>query len=104
MMYLISYQIKLVPGRSIRSIAATTEAIEDTIAEFGTWWHYLRNVWIVDTDMTVDQMTSKLLEHIHKKDVLFIIGIQTPYQGWLPESAWEWLDKAAEDRKLTAAS
>ena len=104
MMYLISYQIKLAPGRSIRSIASTAEAIEDEIAEFGTWWRYLQNVWIVDTDMTVDQMTSKLLEHIHKKDFLLIIGIQAPYQGWLPESAWEWLDKAVEDRKLTAAS
>lgn len=104
MMYLISYEIKFAPGRSIRSVASTTEAVEDTIAEFGSWWRYLRSVWLVDTDMTVDQMTAKLLEHMREEDNLFIIGVQGPYQGWLPESAWQWLDKAAAERKLTTVT
>ena len=101
MMYLITYEIKLAPGRSIRSVASASEAVEDTIVEFGSWWRYLRHAWMVDTDMTVDQMTAKLMEHLHEKDDLFIIGVQGPYQGWLPESAWKWLDKAADERKLT---
>ena len=79
------------------------KALEDAIAEFGTWWHYLMNVWIVDTDMTVDQMNEKLLKCLSPKDDLLIIGIQEPYQGWLPEEAWKWLNKKMEDKRLAAA-
>ena len=103
MTYLISYQIKRNHGHSARSMVARKEAVEDAIAEFGTWWHYLMNVWIVDTDMTVDQMNDKLLKCLSPKDDLLIIGIQEPYQGWLPEEAWKWLNKKMEDKRLAAA-
>ena len=101
MMYLISYHIRPL-GRSTQSVISDTEAIEDEIVGFGSWWHYLRNVWIVDTEMTVDEMTAALMEYLRPKDDLLIIGIQAPYQGWLPDNAWKWLDKAAESRKLPA--
>ena len=39
----------------------------------------------------------------NQKDNLLVIGIQEPYQGWLPEDAWKWLDEAAAVGKLTAA-
>ena len=103
MMYLISYQIRPFRGRSVQSVVSVTEDIEDEIVEFGSWWHYFRNVWIVDTEMTVDQMTKAILKHLDDKDDLLIIGIQDPYQGWLPEDAWKWLDEAAAARKLTVA-
>lgn len=80
---------------------STRDAIEDEIVEFGSWWRYFGDVWIVDTEMTVDQMTVVLLEYLGPKDDLLIIGIQPPYQGWLPEDAWEWLDKKSKNQKAT---
>jgi hypothetical protein len=101
-MYLISYHIKP-RGRSFQSIVSSREDIEDEIVKFGSWWRYFGDVWIVDTELTVDQMTVVLLEHLHTKDDLLIIGIQAPYQGWLPDDAWEWLDKVTQKQKATAA-
>ena len=103
MLYLISYQIKRNRGRSSRSTVASKEAVEDAIAEFGAWRRYLMNVWIVDTAMTVGQMNEKLLKCLSPEDDLLIIGIQEPYQGWLPEEAWKWLNKKMEDKRLAAA-
>ena len=79
------------------------DAIEDEIVEFGSWWRYFGDVWIVDTEMTVDEMTAVLLNFLHPKDDLLIIGIQAPYQGWLPEDAWEWLDQRSKKQELTAS-
>ena len=103
MPYLITYQIKRNRGRSSRSMVARKEAGEDAIAEFGAWRRCLMNVRIVDTDMTVGQMNEKLLKCLSPEDDLLIIGIQEPYEGWLPEEAWKWLNKKMEDKRLAAA-
>ena len=113
MMYLITYEIKHPHGRTMKEIRSTIEAVEDSIIEFGAWWHYFMSVWIVDTDMTVDEMTRALREHLGDKDDLLIIGIQAPYEGALPEHAWTWLmekernhglPSAERDREVAAAS
>ena len=101
MMYLISYQIKS-RGRSFQSLMSTRDAIEDEIVKFGSWWRYFGDVWIIDTEMTVDQMTAALLEYLGQKDDLLIIGIQPPYQGWLPKDAWEWLNDRSKKQEATA--
>ena len=106
MTYLITYQIKRNRGRSggsARSAVTRKETVEDAISEFGTWWHYLLNVWIVDTDMTVERMSEELIKRLSPEDDLLIIGIQEPYAGWLPEEAWTWLNEKMEDKRLAAA-
>ena len=100
MMYLIAYQVRQSNGRSINDVR---EGIEDTIVEFGEWWRYFGDVWIIDTDMSADEMTDVLRERMHPQDDLLIAGIQPPYQGWLHPSAWEWLNKKTEERRGIAA-
>lgn len=85
------------------SLVERKEAVEDAIVEFGSWWHYLGNVWIVDTDMTVGQMTAELLKSLGEKDDLLIVGVQAPYEGALPKEAWKWLNEKMEDKRLAAA-
>ena len=99
-MYLIAYEIK---RGSIRATNEVRETIEDEVVEFGSWWRYFGDVWIVDTEKNVDEMTDTLIKYMDQRDNLLVIGITLPYQGWLPEGAWKWLDKAAESRKLTPA-
>ena len=100
-MYLIAYQVRQTRGRSINAVRGD---IEEEIVKFGSWWRYFGDVWIVDTEMTVDEMTQTLVNHLDQKDDLLIIGIQGPYQGWLPEDAWKWLDNAVRDQKLKVVS
>ena len=89
---------------SLRSLVERNEAVEDAIVEFGEWWRYFGNVWILDTDMTVDEMTAELLKSLGEKDDLLIVGIQPPYQGALPAEAWEWLNEKVKDKRLAAAA
>ena len=92
MHYLITYEIK--PGFR-RSTNAVREKLEDTITSFGNWWHYFGDTWIVDTDMTVDQIASAIGQHLMtEQDYLLVIAIRPPYQGWLPKEAWDWINKS----------
>lgn len=100
MMYLIAYQVK---RRTIRDTNEVRETIEDEIVEFGSWWRYFGDVWLIDTQMSVDDMTRVLLKYMDQRDSLLITGIQPPYQGWLPEGAWEWLDSRSKKQEATAA-
>ena len=101
MMYLIAYHVRHTRGRSINAVRGD---IEEEIVKFGSWWRYFGDVWIIDTKMSVDEMTEVLVRHLNEKDDLLIIGIQGPYQGLLPEDAWKWLDKAVSDQRLKVVS
>jgi hypothetical protein len=106
-MYLITYEIK--PPRLQRLMSANREPqrsiyseIEETITGFGNWFHYFGDTWIVNTDLTVDEMADALRQFVSDKDSLLITAIQPPYQGWLPEEAWKWLNETARKQKISA--
>ena len=100
-MYLIAYEVK---RRNIAETNSVRETIEDEVVSFGSWWRYFGDVWIVDTDKDVDEMTDIIIGYMDQRDNLLIIGIQSPYQGWLPEDAWKWLNKATHRQKQETTS
>ena len=83
--YSITYDLKA-PGRDYENLY---EAIKKT----GKWWHYLESTWLVITDKTSQQIWDSLAPTIDKNDLLLIIEIRKNRHGWLPEKAWEWIDK-----------
>lgn len=91
MHYLITYEIK---PASRRSTSEVREKLEETITSLGSWWHYLSDTWIVNTNMTVDQIASAIGQHLSEQDYLLVIAIRPPYQGWLPKEAWDWMNKS----------
>ena len=91
MHYLVTYDIKPDFRRSTNSVR---EKLEETIAAFGSWWHYFGDTWIVNTSMTADQMASAIAQHLMERDHLLVIAIQPPYQGRLPKEAWDWINKS----------
>jgi hypothetical protein len=56
------------------------------------WWHYIDNVWIVNTSHEADDLAKLLYPCITKPDRLLVIGVTGEHQGWLPDKAWEWLN------------
>ena len=56
------------------------------------WWHYIDTAWIVETDLTVDQLAQKLYPFIERTDYLFVVRIANEHQGWLPKEAWDWIN------------
>ena len=57
------------------------------------WWHYLDQVWIVNTPKSADEFSKLLYAHITKADSLLVVRLRREYQGWLPEEAWKWLNE-----------
>lgn len=85
MLLLISYDLRQ-PDRDYTKLY-------ETIKKAGnSWWHYLESVWIINTDISVDECVNLLLSNIDKNDLLFVVDItDKKRQGWLPSRAWEWL-------------
>jgi hypothetical protein len=58
-----------------------------------TWWHFLDDTWIIETNMTADDLGRLLITHISTNDSLIVVRITPEHQGWLPQIAWDWLNK-----------
>ena len=94
---MITYYIR--PTRALSPNDVRSD-LEDEIVQFGDWWHYFGDFWLVDTDRDVNEMTTILRQHLGPRDDLLIAGIQPPYQGQLIDDAWEWInDKELRYRK-----
>lgn len=87
MLIMISYDLKA-PGRDYGSLYA---AIKRT----GTaWWHYLQSTWIVEVanNVTITDVNERLRCHIDQNDRLIISKLVRPYDGWLTQEAWDWIN------------
>ena len=56
------------------------------------WWHYMESAWIVETEKSPDEFAKLLYPHMTTKDRLFVVKITKEQQGWVPQSAWDWLN------------
>jgi hypothetical protein len=61
------------------------------------WFRYAPNCWLVWTGRSAEKWYELLRPHISDKDSMLIVRLDiSERQGWLSESAWEWLN---EERK-----
>lgn len=83
MIALITYELKQ-PDRDYSNLY-------NVIKDAGiSWWHYLESVWIINTTLTVDALSSMVKSNLDEKDLLFVVDITNcKYQGWLPSKAWQ---------------
>lgn len=64
------------------------------IESYGTWMHYIDNVWIIESTKDAQQISNDLLPFIdQEKDFILVIQIAKNYQGWLPKEAWNWMNE-----------
>lgn len=68
------------------------DALYEQLKQCSGWWHYLDSTWLVVTAETIEQLAARLRAAIDANDNLLIIRIRTPYDGWLPADAWEWIN------------
>lgn len=61
------------------------------------WWHYLDSTWLVATEESAEQLSSRLLKNLDSNDSLLVIKVVREYQGWLTKEAWEWIDQHVTD-------
>jgi len=59
----------------------------------GRWWHYMASTWLISTDKKPNEVFQELKPHITQNDRVLIADMGNSYQGWLPESAWDWIHR-----------
>lgn len=69
------------------------DALYDELKNSASWWHYLDSTWLISSAETADQLSTRLLKHLDKNDYLLVIKVVRPYQGWLSEDAWKWINE-----------
>lgn len=84
--YLITYDLNK-PGQNYPKLY-------DVIKELGSYWcHPLESVWLVKSNLTVDEISNKILSVIDKtNDYLFVVEVNNHKQGWLTEDVWNHLN------------
>ncbi|ADY20325.1 hypothetical protein P4U05_17105 [Bacillus paranthracis] len=82
--YLISYDLNK-SGKKYNELYESLKSYEH-------YWHYLDSTWIIKTDETTQQIFEKIKVNLDDDDTLLIIEIKNNKQGWLPQSAWDYLN------------
>jgi hypothetical protein len=82
--YSINYDLKK-PGMDYQDLY-------DAIKQYN-WWHYLESTWLVHTNDSASDIFKRLKPHIDDNDSILIIEAGKDKAGWLPEEAWDWINK-----------
>jgi hypothetical protein len=67
--------------------------LHDELKRSGTWWHHLGTTWLVHTSEAAEQLSMRLRRSLDDNDSLLVIKVGRDYAGWLPQKAWEWIEK-----------
>lgn len=60
------------------------------------WWHFIEQTCVVSTQLDADSFARKLFPYLETTDSLLVTEIQAhQFQGWLPKSAWDWLNQVS---------
>ncbi len=71
-----------------------SETIESTLTSMmDAWFSFFDNQWLIKTSMSSKQLYN-LIQNEEEPFSLLILRIRIDeYWGWLPQNAWDWLDK-----------
>ncbi len=85
-LYLISCDLK----KTGKNYSRLYEAIK----KFGNWCHYLESTWIIETEDSADEIWEELEPYVDEEDDrVLVIEAGEDMQGWLPDKAWDWIEK-----------
>ena len=74
---------------------------------FDKWMHYMECNWVVVSDMSVKEITDRLVPWVRNSDennqLMLVTEIDPAnVNGWLPQDAWNWIRK--NQREITYKS
>ena len=83
MIYMISYDL---------SPSTSRDAVMDDIKSFGTWCKYLTTTFLIDTNQSVDDVTSVCTRHLSNDDRMIIAPVSGKINGHLTHDQWDWIN------------
>lgn len=55
--------------------------------------HVMQSVWFIETPDSAQKVYDKLSPYLDSNDFIFVEEINSNHQGWLPQKAWDFLEK-----------
>lgn len=52
----------------------------------------LYSQWLIDTQDSADTWSKRIQSVADENDYWLVVIVQRPYQGWLAQSIWDWLN------------
>ena len=83
MVYAINYDL--------RKLGQDYAEFYEAIKALGAWHHYLESMWLVDTQLSAEDIWNRLRPHVDTNDYFLVIGVTGDYAGWLPQEASNWM-------------
>ena len=84
--YLVSYDLNK-SGKDYKSF------YDEIDKQCKAWCKPLRSVYLVRSDLSVNELSDKLKAVIDNDDFLLVIEVRNNKQGWLSEKNWEYINK-----------
>lgn len=81
--------------------SASYDPLYAAIKTQGTWAHYMRYTWLLDTERSPDQIVDVLKPYIQSGDKMLVSPLTRPYQGLLTKDAWAWINARMNKPSLT---
>jgi hypothetical protein len=82
--YLITY---------IKSQFGDYDGLNATLSAYGNnALNYTGDYWLIKTNETAVQLNNKLKTHLVNGEHFLVIEVTRNYYGWLPNSAWVWMN------------
>lgn len=87
--HLISYDL-INPGQKYEKVHEAIKA-----ASVGTYLEVLESTWIIDTRLTIDQVSEYVRSNgMDSGDHILVVDVTgDSRQGWLPQDRWNWINQ-----------
>lgn len=83
--YMVTYDLNN-PGQRYDDVI---QAIKE--ASTGVWCTYWESSYLIQSNLSVQQVFDRIAPHLDSNDKLLIIEVKENYQGWLENNQWEYI-------------
>ena len=83
--YMVTYDLNN-PGQRYDDVI---QAIKE--ASTGVWCTYWESSYLIQSNLSVQQVFDRIAHHLDSNDKLLIIEVKENYQGWLENNQWEYI-------------
>lgn len=69
------------------------EPLFEELKSKDSWAHYIPSTWLVSTRESPRELSQKLIPLTFKGDRLLVVELTGRHSGWLPQKAWDWIER-----------
>ena len=85
--YMITYDLNE-PGQDYDGVIS---AIKESSS--GKWCSYWKSSYLIQSNLTANEIISKIQPHLTHNDKLIVIQVTSHYQGWLGKEQWDYISQ-----------